>query len=99
MANAPQLGAALPQLAGYFAGSLHALPCNNKGAEWGGLAGYEPEAPAGFLGLEEIFLKVTDMDAALEFYVGALGIPIERRTETHAFLQCALKPCLDLKYP
>lgn len=28
---------ALPQLAGYFSGPLHSLPCNNKGALWGGL--------------------------------------------------------------
>jgi hypothetical protein len=84
--------AALPQLAGYFAGPLSKLPINNKSALWGGAGGPAP-APAApeFLGLEEIFLKVADMDAALAFYNGMLGIPLERRTETHAFLQVRVR--------
>jgi len=81
---------ALPELAGYFAGPLAALPPNNKSALWGGQAPLaEAEDDGGFVGLEEIFLKVQDVDAAVEFYHGTLGIPMERRDGDRAFLQCS----------
>lgn len=84
--------AALPQLARYFAGPLSKLPINNRSALWGGdkILDIDPAGAATdpqFLGLEEIFLKVADMDASLAFYHDLLGIPLERRTDTHAFLQ------------
>jgi hypothetical protein len=78
---------ALPQLAGYFAGPLSSLPANNRGARWGGEGSNAVDSAPQFLGLEEIFLKVQDLDAALAFYHDLLGIPLERRTATHAFLQ------------
>ena len=34
----------------------------------------------GVIGIEEIFLKVKDMDKALDFYHGILGLPIDKRT-------------------
>lgn len=77
---------ALPQLAKYFAGPLSKLPVNNHGALWGGDGTPTTNVPQ-FLGLEEIFLKVRDMDASLAFYHDLLGIPLQRRTDTHAFLQ------------
>lgn len=82
--------AALPQLAGYFAGSLAKLPINNTSALWGGsqkATTVTTEDTPQFLGLEEIFLKVADMDASVAFYHELLGIPLQRRTDTHAFLQ------------
>ena len=42
----------------------------------------------GFLGLEEIFLKVKDMDKALDFYHHKLGIPIDKRDAERIYLQC-----------
>eukprot|EP01045_Picozoa_sp_COSAG04_P020005 COSAG04_NODE_2002_length_5029_cov_5.314604_3_plen_297_part_00 len=82
---------ALPELAGYFAGPLAALPPNNKSALWGGQAPLAEagEEDGGFVGLEEIFLKVQDVDAAVDFYHGTLGIPMERRDGDRAFLQCS----------
>ena len=77
---------ALPQLAAYFTGPLSKLPFNNYGALWGGDGTATTNVPR-FLGLEEIFLKVRDMDASLAFYHDLLGIPLQRRTDTHAFLQ------------
>jgi catechol-2,3-dioxygenase len=42
----------------------------------------------GFVGLEEIFLKVKDMDKALEFYHHKLGLPIDKRDAERTYLQC-----------
>ena len=42
----------------------------------------------GFIGLEELFLKVRDLDRAIDFYHGQLGIPIEKRDPERAYLQC-----------
>jgi catechol-2,3-dioxygenase len=42
----------------------------------------------GFIGLEEIFLKVRDLDRAIEFYHGTLGIPLDKRDQERAYLQC-----------
>ena len=41
----------------------------------------------GVIGIEEIFLKVKDMEKALDFYHGILGIPIDRRDAERAYLQ------------
>lgn len=98
IATCPRLSAfaarfrALPQLAGYFAGPLSSLPANNRSARWGGKGSNAEDSAPQFLGLEEIFLKVQDIDAALAFYHDLLGIPLERRTATHAFLQVG--PCM-----
>ena len=81
--------AALSELAGYFSGPLHALPMNNKAALWGGEGGTrEAEHVGGFVGLEEVFLKVKDLDASVHFYHELLGIPLERTDEWQAYLQC-----------
>jgi catechol-2,3-dioxygenase len=42
----------------------------------------------GFIGLEEIFLKVKDMEKALDFYHNKLGIPIDKRDAERTYLQC-----------
>ncbi len=42
----------------------------------------------GIIGIEEIFLDVTNLDRALDFYHGRLGIPIALRNEERAYLQC-----------
>ena len=39
------------------------------------------------IGIEEIFLKVRNMEAALEFYHGILGIPLDKRDEERTYLQ------------
>lgn len=41
-----------------------------------------------FIGIEEIFLDVKDLDKALEFYHGLLGIPLDKHNEERAYLQC-----------
>lgn len=41
-----------------------------------------------FVGIEEIFLKVHDLDRAIDFYHGTLGIPIAKRDAERAYLQC-----------
>src|SRR5713101_8382886 len=33
----------------------------------------------GFVGIEEIFLKVQDLDRAIDFYHNKLGIPLDKR--------------------
>ena len=40
------------------------------------------------IGIEEIFLDVEDLERALDFYHGRLGIPIARQNEERAYLQC-----------
>ena len=40
-----------------------------------------------FVGIEEIFLEVKDLERALAFYNGILGIPIDKRDEERAYLQ------------
>ena len=42
----------------------------------------------GFLGLEEIFVKVQDLDRAIDFYHGKLGIPLDKHDHERAYLQC-----------
>ena len=40
------------------------------------------------IGIEEIFLDVADLDKAVDFYHGKLGIPVAKRDEQRAYLQC-----------
>jgi catechol-2,3-dioxygenase len=42
----------------------------------------------GVIGIEEIFLDVEDLDKAIDFYHEKLGIPIARKDEQRAYLQC-----------
>ncbi len=42
----------------------------------------------GFLGIEEIFLQVKDLDKAVDFYHHKLGIPLGKRDEERVYLQC-----------
>jgi catechol-2,3-dioxygenase len=42
----------------------------------------------GFVGLEEIFLKVQDLDQAIDFYHNKLGIPLDKHDQERAYLQC-----------
>ena len=42
----------------------------------------------GFVGIEEIFLKVQDLDRAIDFYHHKLGIPLDKRDQERAYLQC-----------
>ncbi len=39
------------------------------------------------IGIEEIFLKVKDMEKAIEFYHGMLGIPLDKQDEERTYLQ------------
>ena len=39
------------------------------------------------IGIEESFLKVRDMDKAIEFYNGILGIPLDKQDEERTYLQ------------
>ena len=41
----------------------------------------------GVIGIEEIFLKTKNMEKALEFYNGILGIPIDKRDDEKTYLQ------------
>ena len=40
------------------------------------------------IGIEEIFLKVKDMDEAIEFYNGVLEIPLDKQDGERTYLQC-----------
>ena len=42
----------------------------------------------GFVGIEEIFLQVKDLERAVEFYHHKLGIPVDKRDDERAYLQC-----------
>ena len=42
----------------------------------------------GFLGIEEIFLQVNNLEKAIDFYHHKLGIPLDRHDEERAYLQC-----------
>ncbi len=42
----------------------------------------------GFVGIEEIFLQVKDLDKAIDFYHDQLGIPLDKRDEERVYLQC-----------
>ena len=42
----------------------------------------------GFVGIEEIFLKVKDLDTAIDFYHHKLGIPLDKRDKERVYLQC-----------
>ena len=39
------------------------------------------------IGIEEIFLKVKNMEAAINFYHGILGIPLDKQDEERTYLQ------------
>lgn len=39
------------------------------------------------IGIEEIFLKVKDMEQALDFYHGILGIPVDKQDGERTYLQ------------
>ncbi len=39
------------------------------------------------IGIEEIFLKVRDMEKALDFYHGIVGLPIDKRDDERTYLQ------------
>jgi catechol 2,3-dioxygenase-like lactoylglutathione lyase family enzyme len=39
------------------------------------------------LGLDHVVLRVRDLDAALRFYQGALGCPVERRSDALGLIQ------------
>ena len=39
------------------------------------------------IGIEEIFLKVKNMEAAIDFYHGILGIPLDKKDEERTYLQ------------
>ena len=41
----------------------------------------------GVIGIEEIFLKVKDMEKALDFYHGMLGLPIDKQDGERTYLQ------------
>jgi catechol-2,3-dioxygenase len=42
----------------------------------------------GFVGIEEIFLRVHDLDRAIDFYHTKLGIPLAKKDTERAYLQC-----------
>ena len=42
----------------------------------------------GVIGIEEIFLDVKDLTKAVDFYHNLLGIPVARRDDQRAYLQC-----------
>ena len=39
------------------------------------------------IGIEEIFLKVKNMETAIDFYHGILGIPLDKQDEERPYLQ------------
>ena len=39
------------------------------------------------IGIEEIFIKVKNMDAAIDFYHGILGIPLDKQDAERTYLQ------------
>ena len=41
----------------------------------------------GVIGIEEIFLKVKDMEKALDFYHGIVGLPIDKQDGERTYLQ------------
>jgi catechol-2,3-dioxygenase len=41
-----------------------------------------------FIGLEEIFLQVKDLEKAIDFYHNKLGIPLDKRDNERVYLQC-----------
>ena len=41
----------------------------------------------GFVGLEEIFLQVKDLEKAIDFYHHKLGIPLDKRDDERVYLQ------------
>lgn len=41
----------------------------------------------GVIGIEEIFLKVKDMEKSLDFYHGILGIPLDKQDGERTYLQ------------
>ncbi len=42
----------------------------------------------GFVGLEEIFLQVRDLEQAIDFYHRRLGISLAKHDDERAYLQC-----------
>ncbi len=43
------------------------------------------------IGIEEIFLKVKDMEKAIEFYHGILGIPLDKSRTTPVATRAAAR--------
>lgn len=41
----------------------------------------------GVIGIEEIFLRVRDMEKALDFYHGLLGLPLDKQDGERTYLQ------------
>ena len=41
----------------------------------------------GFIGIEEIFLQVKNMEKALDFYHHLLGIPVDKQDDERVYLQ------------
>ena len=41
----------------------------------------------GFIGIEEIFLQVKNMEKALDFYHHTLGIPVDKQDDERVYLQ------------
>ena len=41
-----------------------------------------------YIGLEEIFLQVKDLEKAIDFYHNKLGIPLDKRDDERVYLQC-----------
>ena len=39
------------------------------------------------IGIEEIFLKVKNMEAAIDFYHGMLGLPLDKQDGERTYLQ------------
>jgi catechol 2,3-dioxygenase-like lactoylglutathione lyase family enzyme len=42
----------------------------------------------GFVGIEEIFLKVQDLERAVDFYHNKLDVPLDKRDHERAYLPC-----------
>ncbi len=66
-------------------GAYNILRCDLAGRGYGRARGGNA---MGFIGLEEIFLAVKDMEKALDFYHNKLGIPIDKRDAERTYLQC-----------
>jgi catechol-2,3-dioxygenase len=49
------------------------------------------------VGIEKIFLKVKDMETAIEFYNGILGIPLSKQDgeSTYLLVECDRHGCAD----
>src|SRR6266704_4679377 len=80
--NARRFMGTLPTPRGALRLHLRPARCQTRrGAPWGGRA-------MGFVGIEEIFLKVHDLEKAIDFYHRKLGIPLAKQDTERAYLQC-----------